>query len=231
MKNLLFNSVLQNLASNSLKSFGVYEETILNLKMCLLDYRKLFSMDKTKVQAAQNRINRALARANLPRIEDDAKMTPEEAKLESSEAKSSSQGAIDNNSFSVPAKPGSRAPSGRIRKQISDASSSSSETESASSSSVEYPVEGRHTDTEEDSDGTSTPIFIQTVPPPTVEAQPKSSSLPIPKKSKKSKRSRKAKKSSRKSNKSQPKKSRVSGKKNRKEACFPIILVTSRQWL
>ena len=74
--------------------------------MCLLDYRKLFSMDKTKVHAAQNRINRALARANLPRIEDDAKMTPEEAKLESIEAKSSSQSAIDNHSFSVPARPG-----------------------------------------------------------------------------------------------------------------------------
>ena len=30
MKNLLFDSVLQNLVSNSLKSFGIYEETILN---------------------------------------------------------------------------------------------------------------------------------------------------------------------------------------------------------
>ena len=49
-------------------------------------------MDRTKVHADQNRKNCFL--------------TTEEAKLESSEAKSSSQGAIDYNSFSVPAKPG-----------------------------------------------------------------------------------------------------------------------------
>ena len=86
---------------------------------------------------------------------------------------------------------------------------------------MEYPVEGKHTDTEEESDGVSTPIFIQTILPPAIEAQPKgasasslSSSLAIPKRNKKSKRSKKSKKSS---HKSQPKKSRVSGKKNRKD--------------
>ena len=51
------------------------------------------------------------------------------------------------------AKPGSRAPSGRKRKQISDPSSSFSDTDSASPSSVEYPVEGKLPGTENDLDG------------------------------------------------------------------------------
>ena len=61
MKNLLFDSILQNLASNSLKTFGFYEQASLQLKMCALDDRKLFSMDKAKVQSIQNRINWTLA--------------------------------------------------------------------------------------------------------------------------------------------------------------------------
>ena len=55
MKKLLFDAVLQNLASNCLKSFGCYEESSLKLRMCVLDYRKLFTMDKAKIQPIQNK--------------------------------------------------------------------------------------------------------------------------------------------------------------------------------
>jgi len=80
MKNLLFDSILQNLESNLLKSFGFHEQASLQLKMCARD-RKLFSMDKAKVQSIQNRINKTMARTSAPRIDDDSKPTPEEAKL------------------------------------------------------------------------------------------------------------------------------------------------------
>ena len=72
MNNLLFDSILQNLASNSLKSFGFYEQASLQLILCALDYRKLFSMDEAKVQSIQKRITRTMAQASLPRIEDDS---------------------------------------------------------------------------------------------------------------------------------------------------------------
>ena len=102
-------------------------------------------------------------------------------------------------------RPGSKAPSERLRKHIPDPSSSSSDTESASSYSVEYPVEGKHTDTEDDFDGNSAPIFIQSVPAPVVQAQPTGvvqlsyDNSTIPRKSKKSKKNKKSKKSSTKS--------------------------------
>ena len=80
MKNLLFDSILQNLASNLLKSFGFHEQVSLQLKMCARD-RKLFFMDKTKVQSIQNRINKTMARTSAPSIDDDSKPTPEVAKL------------------------------------------------------------------------------------------------------------------------------------------------------
>ena len=114
-----------------------------------------------------------------------------------------------------------RAPSGRLRKKITEPSSSSSSEDSASSSEVEYPVEGCHTDAEQDnlSDGLSTPIVIRTVSAPSFESQPKENLQPIPSqayhripKKKKTKKSKKAKKSER----SQPKKTRVSSKKNKK---------------
>ena len=80
MKNLLFDSILQNLASNLLKSFGFHEQVSLQLKMCARD-RKLFFMDKTKVQSIQNRINKTMARTSAPSIDDDSQPTPEVAKL------------------------------------------------------------------------------------------------------------------------------------------------------
>ena len=52
-----------NLASNALMSFGIYDQPTLDFKMCVLEYRKLFAMDKSKVQSIINRINRALAKS------------------------------------------------------------------------------------------------------------------------------------------------------------------------
>ena len=224
MKKLLFDAVLQNLSTNCLKSFGSYEDSSLNLKMCALDYRKLFTMDKAKIQPIQNRINRALARAALPRISDDVKPSPDEAKVIAEEEENSLNPFFDaeaKNSgakqYAEVARPGTRAPSGRIRKQIADPSSSSSDkdSDSSSSSSVEYPVEGAHTDSDCDFDGNSTPIIVQTIPAPIQQAQPKEAAV-LPRSSKKSKKQKKSKKSKKSSLKPQPKKSRVSSKKSKK---------------
>jgi len=215
MKNLLHTAVLQNLAANALKSFGTFTDTSTELAMCLLDFRKLFTTDQSKVQPIQNRINRAIARAALPRVQDDAKpsaKSSDDAKL--SEDHVPAQASAKN------AHP-DRAPSGRLRKKITEPSSSSSSEDPASSSEVEYPVEGCHTDTEQEnlSDGLSTPIVIRTVPAPSFESQPKEIYQPVPSQSyhsipkkKKTKKPKKDKKSER----SQPKKTRVSHKKNKK---------------
>ena len=112
MKNLLHTAVLQNLAANALKSFGTFTDTSTELAMCLLDFRKLFTTDQSKVQPIQNRINRAIARAALPRIQDDAKpsaKSSDDAKL--SEEPVPAQASAKN------ANP-DRAPSGRLRKKI-----------------------------------------------------------------------------------------------------------------
>ena len=86
-------------------------------------------------------------------------------------------------------------------------------------------------DAEDDCDSNSTPIFIQSVPTPVVQAQPKGvvhsscDNLKIPRKSKKSKKNKKSKKSS---SKSQPKKSHGSSMKNKKQknkkTCFRFSL-------
>ena len=84
MKNLLHNAIFQNLAANALKSYGTFTDESTGLAMCLLDYRKLFTVNQARVQAIQNRINRAIARASLPRIQDDANISAkvsEDAKL------------------------------------------------------------------------------------------------------------------------------------------------------
>jgi len=75
-------------------------------------------------------------------------------------------------------------------------------------------------DAEDDCDGNSTPIFIQSVPTPVVQAQHKGlvhsscDGLNIPRKSKKYKKNRNSNKSP---SKSQPKKSHGSSKKNKKQ--------------
>ena len=69
----LHSAVLQNLATNALLSFGTFTETSTGLAMCLLDFRKLFTTDQSKLQPIQNRINRAIAHSALPRVQDDAK--------------------------------------------------------------------------------------------------------------------------------------------------------------
>ena len=117
--------------------------------MCLLDYRKLFTVDQARVQAVQNKINRAIACASLPRIQDKAKLN---AKV-SEDAKLSADGSDEMNPAKASAKAAEfsdRAPSGRSRKKISDPSSSSSSEHSPSTSEVEYPVEGCHTDSEKE---------------------------------------------------------------------------------
>ena len=53
--------------------------TGLAMHMCLLDYRKLFTVDQARVQTIQNRINRSLARAALPRIQEESKLSAREA--------------------------------------------------------------------------------------------------------------------------------------------------------
>ena len=221
MKNLLHSAFFQNLAANALKSYGTYTDSSTDLAMCLLDYRKLFTVDQARVQAIQNRINRKLARASLPRIQDDAKLAAnefEDAKL--------SEDAPENSGLAkAPAKAvnnSDRTPSGRLRRKFSDPSSSSSSEHSASTSEVEYPVEGCHTDSERGdlSDGDATPIVIRTTPAASQHvSQPKDNIQPfvprIPrKKSGKSKKTKKAKKPE----KPQPKKSRVSGKRNKKRS-------------
>ena len=204
--------MLLNLASNSLKSFGIFYQPSLDVKLCVLDYRKLFTMDKSKKQSIQTRINRTLARANLPRIKDDSKMSAEESKAVQDDPNYASQLSAQSKQISTVAKPGSRAPSGRIRKQIVDPSSSS-KTKPESSSSVEHPLEVQRTDTEQESDGNTTPIILQTVPAPFAEAQPKDAVAPISTKANKSKKNKKSKKSCAES---QPKKTRVSGRKSKK---------------
>ena len=81
-------------------------------------------------------------------------------------------------------------------------------------------MKGKHTDTEDDCDGNSTPIFIQSAPTPVVQAQHKRlvhsscDGLNIPRKSKTYKKNRNSNKSP---SKSQPKKSHGSSKKNKKQ--------------
>ena len=219
MKNLLHTAIFQNLAANALKSYGTFTDESTGLSMCLLDYRKLFTVNQSRVQAIQNRINRAIARASLPRIQDDVKISARE----SEDAKLCADGADEVILAKAPAKSSDlpdRAPSGRLRKKILDPSSSSSSEHSPSTSEVEYPVEGCHTDSEREelSDGNSTPIVVRTAAAFSQhESQPKESSTPalprIPrKKNKKSKHSKKSKESG----KHRPKKSRVSGKKAKK---------------
>ena len=41
--------------------------------MCLLDFRKMFTTDQSKVQLIPNRINSAIAHPALPKFQDDAK--------------------------------------------------------------------------------------------------------------------------------------------------------------
>ena len=86
-------------------------------------------------------------------------------------------------------------------------------------------------DAEDDCDGNSTPIFIQSAPTPVVQAQHKRlvhsscDGLNIPRKSKKYKKNRNSNKSP---SKSQPKKSHGSSKKNKKQknkkTCFRFSL-------
>ena len=201
MKTLLYNAVLQNLAANALKEFGSYLDESTTLRMCLLGFRKLFSVNQSRVQPIQNRINRALARVSLPRIEDDSKPSAHDDSNEVSSARKSGSTA----------KLPDRAPSGRLRKQISDRSSSSSSVHESSSSEVQFPYscEGARTDSEQEvaSDGNITPIVVNLAPAKQIQSKP------IPKKSKKSKKDGKSKKSS---SKAQPKKTRVSHKMSKK---------------
>ena len=53
MKNLLHNAIFQNLAANALKSYGTFTDESTGLAMCLLDYRKLFTVNQARVQAIQ----------------------------------------------------------------------------------------------------------------------------------------------------------------------------------
>ena len=94
--------------------------------MCALDYRKLFTLDKAKIQPIQNRINRTLARAALPRISDDVKPSADEAREIAEDEENCSNPVFNaeaKNSeakqFAEVARPGTRAPSGHIRKPSS----------------------------------------------------------------------------------------------------------------
>ena len=100
MKNLLHNAIFQNLAANALKSYGTFTDKSTGLAMCVLDYRKLFTVNQARVRAIQNRINRAIAHASLPRIPDDAKIS---AKV-SEDAKLSADGPDELTSAKAPAK-------------------------------------------------------------------------------------------------------------------------------
>ena len=155
MKNLLYNAILQNLAANALKEFGSYLDESTSLRMCLLGFRKLFSVNQSRVQPIQNRINRALAHASLPRIEDESKPSASGAREDSNEVSAARK---PSSSAKLP----DRAPFGRLRKHISDHSSSSSSVHEASSSEVEFSFKSAHTDSEQEvvSDGDITPILL-----------------------------------------------------------------------
>jgi len=215
MKNLLFDAIFTNLAANALKSYGTFTNTSTGLAMCLLDYRKLFTVDQARVQTIQNRINRNLARAALPRIQEESKLSAREAEEEKSGADCGEFAEAPSKAPNLP----DRTPSGKIRRKISDPSSSSSSSDhTPSSSEVEYPVEGCHTDTEREDlcDGFDTPVVIRTAPDtPLLSSQPKQASQSIPKKKLRKSKSKKSKKS-KKSEKPQPKKTRVSNKKAKK---------------
>ena len=106
MKNLLYDATLQNLATNSLKEFGSNLQEYTNLRMCLLGFRKLSSVNQSRVQPIQNRISRALARAFLPKIENDSKPSAPDAKDDSNDTSAARKS-------SSTAKLPDRAPSGR----------------------------------------------------------------------------------------------------------------------
>ena len=174
IKELMYTATLNNLAANALKSFGTYYHEEFQLNMCLLDYRQLFSMDQSKIGPIQNRINRALARASLPSTQEGLKL---------------------------PAK-SPRSSKKKPKKKVLS-SSSSEDSDSGSSSTISYPVEGKHTTTDEEcqSDGNATPVVFK------VSQQESQQSLEdnganlkgnsysaIPKKSKKSKTSNKGRK-------------------------------------
>ena len=198
IKELMYSATLNNLAANALKSFGSYYHEEFQLDMCLLDYRQLFSMDQARIGPIQNRINRALARANLPSTQEGLKPAAKTPKSSKKKAK----------------------------KQILS-SSSSEDSDSGSSSTISYPVEGKRTTTDEDcqSDGNATPVVFKVAQQ---EAQQSledygahlkgDSSSAIPKKSKKSKLPKKGRKQRVSSgNKSKPKKSKSKKDKHGKK--------------
>ena len=49
MKNLLFDAIFANLAANALKSYRTFSNSSTGLAMCLLDFRKLFTVDQARV--------------------------------------------------------------------------------------------------------------------------------------------------------------------------------------
>jgi len=138
IKEFVLNTLLENLAANIHKGFASYFNPDDKQLLLLLDNRKTYSTDKTKIRSLELRSQK----------EEAAKKKSEaRAKLPSTASKDTP--AIQED---LPAK----------RKNRQDVSYR--EESGDSSSSVEYPVEGTHTDEEgqlSDS-GQTTPVLVPT---------------------------------------------------------------------
>ena len=138
IKKLCFDATLENLASNALKGFGSFMHEPSGTRVFLLDNRKLYSFDQSRIRNISTAISRENARAAQIANQDEAKRSAEKPK----------------------------APKKKSKKQPKAKSASEEEEEPdilryASSSSVSNPCEGAHTDSEDDhrQDGSVTPIM------------------------------------------------------------------------
>ena len=140
LKEFVLNSLLENLAANIHKGFASYFNPVDKQLLLLLDNRKVYSTDKTKIRSLELKCQKE---------EAARKKTEARAKLPSTASKDTPANQED-----LPAK----------RKTRQDVSYR--EESGDSSSSVEYPVEGTHTDEEEEGllsdSGQTTPILIPT---------------------------------------------------------------------
>ena len=120
LKEFVLAASLENLAANINKGFASYYNPVDQQQLLLLDNRKIYTMDKTKIRTLELKINKE--EAARKKSQDRAALPPTSELSDHQEL-----------------------PSKRQRKQVDYAEESGD-----SSSSVEYPVIGAHTDDEDE---------------------------------------------------------------------------------
>ena len=80
IKKLCFDATLENLASNALKGFGSFMHEPSGTRVFLLDNRKLYSFDQSRIRNISTAISRENARAAQIASQDEAKRSAEKPK-------------------------------------------------------------------------------------------------------------------------------------------------------